>query len=43
VTTIHKSPEDLRVTPNLVDYDRTRAEFDWSTVPSPCADMPAGG
>src|SRR6476661_5066651 len=43
MTTIHKSAEDLRVTPNLVDYDDTRATFDWSAVPNPCAGMPAGG
>ena len=40
---IHKTPNDLRVPPNFVDYDRTRAEFDWSDVPDPCAGMPAGG
>ncbi len=43
MTAIHKSADDLRVTPNLVDYERTRAEFDWSAVPNPCAGMPAGG
>ncbi len=43
MTTIHKSADDLRVTPNFVDYDGTRAKFDWSAVPNPCAGMAAGG
>ena len=43
MTTIHKSADDLRVAPNLTDYERTRAEFDWSKVPNPCAGMPADG
>ncbi|RDH78175.1 acetate--CoA ligase [Mycolicibacterium moriokaense] len=43
MTTIHKTANDQRVTPNLVDYERTRAGFDWSAVPDPCAGMPAHG
>ena len=33
---IRKGPADLLVTPNLDDYDKTRASFDWSQVPDPC-------
>lgn len=40
--TIHKGPEDLRVTPNLTDYPETRAAFDWAQVPDPCAGMGPG-
>ncbi|QNJ90921.1 acetate--CoA ligase [Mycolicibacterium fluoranthenivorans] len=39
---IHKSARDWRVTPNLVDYDRARASFDWRDVPDVCAGMGAG-
>ena len=41
-TTIHKGPADLRVTPNFTDYQQTRAAFDWSEVPDPCAGMGPG-
>src|SRR5512143_2835317 len=41
MTVIHKTAHDLRVTPNLSDYDRTRAEFDWSDIADPCAGMPS--
>ena len=40
---IQKGPADLRVTPNLDDYDATRASFAWSQVPDLCAGMSAGG
>jgi acetyl-CoA synthetase len=43
MSVIERSSADLRVAPNLVDYDRTRAEFDWGDVPDPCAGMPEGG
>ena len=43
MTAIEKTAADLRVAPNLVDYERTHAEFDWSEVPDPCAGMPGGG
>ncbi|MGJ6124001.1 acetate--CoA ligase [Mycolicibacterium sp. Y3] len=39
---IHKTARDWRVTPNLVDYDRARASFDWRDVPDVCAGMGAG-
>ena len=40
---IHKGPGDLKVTPNLTDYEQTRASFDWSAVPEVCAGMGEGG
>ena len=40
---IHKGPADLKVTPNLDDYDATRASFTWSQVPDVCAGMGQGG
>ena len=40
---IHKTVVDWVVPPNLKDYDRTRATFEWSKVPPLCADMPGGG
>jgi acetyl-CoA synthetase len=43
VTIIRKSAEDWKVEPNFADYERTRATFDWSMVPDPCAGMPSGG
>ena len=43
MTVIHKTPDDLRVVPNLVDYQATRAQFDWSNVPDPCDGMPGHG
>ena len=39
---IHKTSDDSRVTPNLRDYERTRAEFAWSDVPDLCEGMGAG-
>ncbi len=39
---IEKTAADLRVTPNLADYGRARAEFSWSDVPDLCAGMGAG-
>ncbi len=41
-TIIHKGPADLKVTPNLDDYEQTRAAFSWSSVPDPCAGMGDG-
>lgn len=43
MTAIPKTAKDLRVTPNLTDYDRTCAEFAWSTVADPCAGMAGNG
>jgi acetyl-CoA synthetase len=43
VTIIRKAAEDWKVAPNFADYEQTRAAFDWSTVPDPCAGMPSGG
>jgi len=40
---IHKSAEDLRVTPNLGNYEGARADFDWAEIPDPCAGMPGHG
>ena len=40
---IHKGPADRRVTPNLDDYDATRAAFAWSQIPDLCAGMGEGG
>ena len=39
---IVKGAADLLVTPNLDDYDKTRASFSWSQVPDPCAGMGEG-
>ena len=36
---IHKGPADLKVTPNLDDYQSTRASFAWSQVPDLCTGM----
>ena len=36
---IHKGPADLKVTPNLTDYEQSRATFDWSAVPELCAGL----
>jgi acetyl-CoA synthetase len=41
VNVIEKTPDDWRVTPNLTDYARSRAEFDWSSVPQLCEGMGA--
>ena len=43
MTVIHKTAGDWTVTPNLVDYERTRASFDWATAPNPCVGMGSGG
>ena len=40
---IHKGPADRTVTPNLDDYDATRASFAWSQVPDLCKGMGPGG
>ena len=40
---IHKGPDDLKVSPNLDDYDATRASFAWSQVPDLCQGMGSGG
>jgi acetyl-CoA synthetase len=40
---IRKTAEDWPVTPNLTDYDGTRARFDWAKVPNVCAGMGAQG
>ena len=40
---IRKSPEDLKVTPNFLDYERTRADFRWSDAPPLCEGMGPGG
>lgn len=36
---IPKGPADLKVAPNLDDYDATRATFSWSQIPDLCAGM----
>jgi len=43
VEIIHKTSADLRVEPNLRDYEHTRAEFAWSDVPELCAGMGGAG
>ena len=43
MTIIRKAAEDWKVAPNFADYEQTRATFDWSMVPDPCAGMPSGG
>lgn len=43
MTIIRKAAEDWKVAPNFADYAQTRATFDWSMVPDPCAGMPSGG
>ncbi|GAB3231639.1 acetate--CoA ligase [Mycolicibacterium hippocampi] len=43
MTVIHKTPETWRLQPNFVDYQQTRATFDWTEVPDVCAGMPSGG
>ncbi|MBV5242510.1 acetate--CoA ligase [Mycolicibacterium sp. PAM1] len=42
MTVIHKSPEDWRVTPNLVDYENTCTTFRWDAAPDVCAGMGDG-
>jgi hypothetical protein len=39
-TTIGKGPADLKVAPNLDNYDATRASFRWNQIPDLCAGMP---
>ena len=43
MTVIHKTPEDWRVSPNLTNYEQTRAAFCWSTAPNPSVGMASGG
>jgi len=40
---IEKALEDLRVRPNLVDYDATRAAFSWEEQRRALAGLPGGG
>lgn len=40
---IHKGAGDFKVTPNLVDYEQTRASFTWAAVPDLCTGMGEGG
>jgi acetyl-CoA synthetase len=42
VDIIHKTSTDYRVPPNFVDYEGTRADFQWSDVPALCEDMGPG-
>ncbi|CAN3127442.1 acetate--CoA ligase [Mycobacterium sp. smrl_JER01] len=42
MTVIHKTAQDWRVAPNLVDYESTCASFDWSTAPNLCGGMGEG-
>ena len=41
-TIIRKEAADLKVTPNLDDYEKTRSSFSWSQVPDLCAGMGSG-
>lgn len=40
---IHKGPSDLKVVPNLDNYDETRASFSWSELPDLCDEMVRSG
>jgi acetyl-CoA synthetase len=40
---ILKTPDDLRVTPHLRDYDAERAHFSWEQARSELAGLPGGG
>lgn len=40
---IHKSREELRVRPNLADYEAERARFSWSAARAELAESPGGG
>ena len=42
MTVIHKTPKDWRISPNLKDYEQTRAAFRWSTAPNSCMGMGSG-
>lgn len=39
---IHKTPDDLVVTPNLSNYEQVCSNFDWSDVPALCEGMGGG-
>lgn len=39
---VRKTPHDYRVQPNLMDYEKARAQFQWSDVPELCEGMGAG-
>jgi acetyl-CoA synthetase len=40
--TIHKDPASLAVLPNLVDYEKTRADFDWEQARAAISGLPGG-
>ena len=40
---IRKSPAELRVPPNLADYDAERTRFSWSSARAELAECPGGG
>jgi acetyl-CoA synthetase len=40
--TIAKDPESLRVPPNLVDYEKACADFDWETARDAISGLPGG-
>ena len=40
---IRKSPADWRIAPNMPDYDRAYAEFDWDTARRDLDGLPGGG
>jgi len=39
---IRKTAHDLKIRPNLTDYERVRAQFRWSDLPALCEGMGAG-
>ncbi len=43
MTVIHKTQADLRISPNLSDYEQARSGFHWADIPDLCAGMPSGG
>ena len=40
---IRKGPSDMKVPPNLADYEHSRSTFTWSSLPDLCEGMGPGG
>lgn len=40
---IHKTPNDLRLSPNLADYEAERKRFSWDQILKELAGFPGGG
>lgn len=43
LSVIHKTSADLRVEPNLLDYEKTRKTFTWEAAQAELAGLPGGG